>query len=188
MLHWKFCLAPTTQSSNHRFSYFATLVIINRIAAIYAFSFFLNIQPENSLMEVSRCVWGTESFIKEETFTCSYFFFPLRISTAALWLKSHLHISAHLINREKNIQKGWIPLKWCPQMGSLKMTGCGDQNIKTSFNCLRRKKKKRKIFHVPLEIPAITGRPTWIISQWNWDWIECKGHFRWGTSAFEAHT
>lgn len=114
MLHWKFCLAPTTQSSNHRFSYFATLVIINRIAAIYAFSFFLNIQPENSLMEVSRCVWGTESFIKEETFTCSYFFFPLRISTAALWLKSHLHISAHLINREKNIQKGWIPLKWCP--------------------------------------------------------------------------
>lgn len=50
-------------------------------------------------------------------------------------------------------------------MGSLKMTGCGDQNIKTSFNCSLRKKKKRKIFHVPLEIPAITVRPTWIISQ-----------------------
>ena len=76
MLHWKFCLAPTTQSSNHRFSYFATLVIINRIAAIYAFSFLLNIQPENSLMEVSRCVRETESFIKEEAFTSFYFFSP----------------------------------------------------------------------------------------------------------------
>lgn len=29
-------------------------------------------------------------------------------------------------------------------MVSLKMTGCGDQNIKTSFNCLLRKKKKGK--------------------------------------------
>jgi len=85
-------------------------VIINRIAAIYAFSFLLNIQPENSLMEVSRCVRETESFIKEEAFT-SFYFFPLRTITAALWLKSHLHISAHLINREKIIQKGWIPLK-----------------------------------------------------------------------------
>lgn len=31
-------------------------------------------------------------------------------------------------------------------MGSLKMTGCGDQNIKTSFNCSLRKKKKKENF------------------------------------------
>lgn len=47
----------------------------------------------------------------------------------------------------------------------LKMTGRGDQNIKTSFNCLLRKKKKKENFHLPLEIPGITERPIWIISQ-----------------------
>jgi len=91
-------------------------VIINRIAAIYAFSFLLNIQPENSLMEVSRCVRETESFIKEEAFTSFYFFSPKNHYCSPL-AEIPLAYFSSPDQQRKNYSKGMDTLKMTPLDG-----------------------------------------------------------------------